>query len=104
MSLSKSIQEELVLHLSTKQPLKNILNFIEQFRDKLSIQTYRHSSLHDKSFTSQIQNSLSSSKNYLLTIIWSDIENLPFMFYSHMNMNTEQSILNLLSQQLTNNS
>jgi len=79
--VSKPIQEELVLHLSAKQASKNILNFIEQFPDKLSIQTY-----------------------LLLTIICSDIEHLPFMFYFHMNINHEKSILNLLSQPLTNNS
>ncbi len=101
--VSKPIQEELVLHLSAKQPSKNILNFIEQFHDKLSIRTYRHSSLRDISFNNPIQNCSSSSKNRLLTIIWSDKENLPFMFHSHMNLNNEQSIINLLSQQLTNN-
>jgi hypothetical protein len=98
---SKSNQEELVIHLSAKQPSKNILNLIEQFRDKLSIRTYRHSSLHDISFKNQFENSSSSSsKNRSLTIIWADMENLPLMFYSHMNINDEQTIINLLSQQL----
>ncbi|CAF0800640.1 unnamed protein product [Adineta steineri] len=98
------IQEELVVHLSAKQPSKNILNFIEQNHNKFSIRTYRHSSLHGISFNNPIQNVSSSSNNRLLTIIWNDDkENLPSMFYSNKNLNDEQSILNLLSQQLTNN-
>jgi len=97
------IREELVVHLSAKQPSKNILNFIEQFRDKLSIRTYRHSSLHDKAFNNQLQNSSSSSNNRSLTVIWADGEDLPYMFHSHMKINDEQSIVNLLSHQLTNN-
>jgi len=82
---------------------KNILNLIEQFRDKLSIRTYRHSSLHDKAFNNQLQNSSSSSNNRSLTVIWADGEDLPYMFHSHMKINDEQSIVNLLSHQLTNN-
>ncbi|CAF1003206.1 unnamed protein product [Adineta steineri] len=98
------IQEELVVHLSAKQPSKNILNFIEQNHNKFSIRTYRHSSLHGISFNNPIQNVSSSSNNRLLTIIWNDDrQNLPYMFYSNKNLNDEQSILNLLSQQLTNN-
>ncbi|CAF1571407.1 unnamed protein product, partial [Adineta steineri] len=77
------IQEELVVHLSAKQPSKNILNFIEQNHNKFSIRTYRHSSLHGISFNNPIQNVSSSSNNRLLTIIWNDDkENLPYMFYS----------------------
>ncbi|CAF4405527.1 unnamed protein product, partial [Rotaria sordida] len=34
------IRKELVVHLSAKQPSKNILNLIEKFRDNLSIRTY----------------------------------------------------------------
>jgi hypothetical protein len=100
------IREELVVHLSAKNPSKNILNLIEQFREKLSIRTYRHSSVSNASVGNQIQD-LSSSNNQKsnrsLTIIWADGENLPFMFHSHMNINDEQSIVNLLSHQLTNN-
>ncbi|CAF1571325.1 unnamed protein product, partial [Adineta steineri] len=65
-------QEELVVHLSAKQPSKNILNFIEQNHNKFSIRTYRHSSLHGISFNNPIQNVSSSSNNRLLTIIWND--------------------------------
>jgi hypothetical protein len=99
------VREELVVHLSAKQPSQPILNLIEQFREKLSIRTYRHSSLLNASFNNQIQD-LSSTNNQKsnrsLTIIWADGENLPFMFHSHMNINDEQSIINLLSHELTN--
>jgi len=97
--------EELVVHLSAKQPSKTILNLIEQFRDKLSIRTFRHSSLRGSPFTNPIQ-SLSSINNQnstrSLAVIWADEENLPFMFHSHMKINDEQLIVNSLSNLLTN--
>ncbi|CAF1216323.1 unnamed protein product [Rotaria sordida] len=101
------IRKELVVHLSAKQPSKNILNLIEKFRDNLSIRTYRHSSLRDVSFDNYIQN-LSSTNNqnkkHSLAIIWADDDdNLPYMFHSQMKINDEQSIVNLLSHQLTKN-
>ncbi|UJR37183.1 hypothetical protein I4U23_029891 [Adineta vaga] len=65
----------LLSQLSTKQPSKEILNLIEQFHDRLSIRTYRHSSLRDNSINNQFQNLFSN--NRLLTIIWADHENLP---------------------------
>jgi len=98
--------EELVVHLSAKQPSKTILNLIEQFRDKLSIRTFRHSSLRGSSFNNPIQNlSLINNQNKTtrsLAVIWADEENLPFMFHSHMKINDEQLIVNLLSNLLTN--
>jgi hypothetical protein len=97
--------EELVVHLSAKQPSKNLLNLIEQFRDKLSIRTFRHSSLRGSPFNNPTQN-LSSinnqNKTRSLAVIWADGENLPFIFHSHMKINDEQLIVNLLSNLLTN--
>ena len=96
-------QEELVIHLSVKQPSKDILNLIEQFRDKLSIRTFRHSSLHNVSFDHRIQDLSSSNtdnKNRSLAIIWADGGKLPFMFHSNVKVNDEQSIVNLLSHYL----
>jgi hypothetical protein len=97
----KSVREELVVHLSAKQPSKKILNLIEQFHDKLSIRTFRHSSLHDNSFNNPLQNSFSGDRK--LAIIWADEADLPFMFHAHMKINDEQMIVNLLSQKLTSN-
>ncbi|CAF4611343.1 unnamed protein product [Rotaria sp. Silwood2] len=103
---SEPIRKELVVHLSAKQPSKNILDLIEKFRDNLSIRTYRHSSLRDISVDNYIQN-LSSTNNqnkkHSLAIIWSDGDNLPYMFHSQMKINDEQSIINLLAHQLTKN-
>ncbi|CAF0773381.1 unnamed protein product [Adineta steineri] len=99
------IREELVVHLSAKQPSKNILNLIEQFRDKLSIRIFYHSSVRDASLKNQAQNLSStnhSNTNRALTIIWADSEDLPFMFHSHMKINDEKLIMNTLSDQLTN--
>jgi hypothetical protein len=93
--------EELVVHLSAKQPSKNLLNLIEQFRDKLSIRTFRHSSLRGSSFNNPISIN-NQNKTRSLAVIWADGENLPFMFHSHMKINDEQSIVNLLSNLLTN--
>ena len=98
-------REELVVHLSAKNPSKNILNLIEQFREKLSIRTYRHSSLANTSFANPIQDisaSNNQNSNRALTIIWADGENLPHMFHSQMIINDEQSIINLISHELTN--
>jgi len=98
------IREELVVHLSAQKPSKNILNLIEQFHDKLSIRTYRHSSLRNPSFNNPLQNSSSSSNNHRsLTIIWGEGDDLPNMFHSHMKINDEQQIINLLSHEITNN-
>ncbi|CAF2080905.1 unnamed protein product [Rotaria magnacalcarata] len=100
---SVPVREELVVHLSAKQPSKDILNLIEKFHDKLSIRTYRHSSLRDAKFNDPIQN-LSSSNNgnesRSLTVIWADGDELPYMFHAHKKINDEPSIVNLLSQEL----
>jgi hypothetical protein len=98
------VREELVVHLSAKKPSKAILDLIEKNRDKLSIRTFRHSSLRGSSFDNQIQNLSSTNTqkvNRALTVIWADEENLPYMFHSHMKINDEQLIVNLLSHQLT---
>ncbi|CAF3920682.1 unnamed protein product, partial [Rotaria sp. Silwood1] len=104
---SVPIRQELVIHLSAKQPSKNILDLIEKFHDNLSIRTYRHSSLRDISVDNYIQNLSSTNsqnqKKRSLAIIWADDDNLPYMFHSQMKINDEQSIVNLLSHELTNN-
>lgn len=97
-----SIREEFVVHLSAKQPSEKILQLIEQFREKLSIRTFRHSSLRNQPFNSPLATSASSTNNRKLTVIWSAEENLPSMFHAHMQLNNEQAIINLLSHQLTN--
>lgn len=99
------IREALVVHLSVKQPSKNILSLIDKFHDKLSIRTYRHSSVRDKSFVSPISNAKPSNTQNdtrSLTVIWADDEQLPYMFHSKMKINDEQSIINLITHELTN--
>jgi hypothetical protein len=99
------VREELVVHLSAKQPSTNILNLIDQFHDQLSIRTFRHSSLKDLSAYSQVpklSSSTAPSAKRSLTVVWADGEDLPFMFHSHMKITDEQFIVNLLSHQLTN--
>ena len=98
-SLLKTVKEEFVVHLSAKQPSKNILNLIEQFRKKLSIRTFHHSSLHDNSFKNPLQ--ISSLGDRKISVIWADGTDLPYMFHGQKKINDEQSIVNLLSQQLT---
>ena len=97
----KSIREEFVIHLSVQQPSEKILKFIEQFREKLSIRTFRHSSLRNQAYNSPLVDSPSST-NRKLTVIWSAEENLPSMFHAQMQINDEQAIINLISHQLTN--
>lgn len=98
----KSIREEFVIHLSAKQPSENIVKLIEQFREKLSIRTFRHSSLRNQPFNSPLAATSSSTNNRKLTVIWSAEENLPSMFHARMQLNDEQAIINLLTHQLTN--
>lgn len=97
----KPIQEEFVLHLSAEQPSDKMVKFIEQFREKLSIRTFCHSSLRNPTFKSPLIDSPSST-NRKLTVIWSAEENLPSMFHAQMQINDEQAMINLISHQLTN--
>lgn len=97
----KSIREEFVIHLSAQQPSEKILKFIEQFREKLSIRTFRHSSLRNQAYKSPLADSPSST-NRKLTVIWSAEENLPSMFHAQMQITDEQAMINLISHQLTN--
>ncbi|CAF3302599.1 unnamed protein product [Rotaria socialis] len=100
---SVPIREELVVHLSAKQPSKDILNLIEKFHDKLSIRTYRHSSLRAAKFNYPIQNLSSSNngnKSRSLAVVWADGDELPFMFHAHTKINDEPTIVTLLSQEL----
>ena len=97
------ILEPLVVHLSAKQPSKSILDFIEKFREKLSIRTHRHSSVRDQSFNNKLQNSPTTSTNRPLTIVWAEGDELPYMFHSQMKITKEQEIVNFLSHQLTKN-
>ena len=91
------ILEPLVVHLSAKDPSKKILNFINEFKMKLSLRTYRHSSLVGKQFQDPLKQV--STDNRTLTIVWADGNELPYMFHSHMKITDEQAIVNLLSQQ-----
>ena len=100
---SVPVQEELVVHLSVTQPSKAILNLIEQFREQLTIRTYRHSSIRDTPVDTAMGklslNNASKAKR-TLTVIWADGADLPFMFHSHMLISKEQDIVNLLTHQL----
>ena len=95
--------EEFVVHLSAKNPSTKILDTIRQFHDKLSIRTFRHSSLKDNRVFSQLPNlSSSNNANRSLSIIWADENDLSSMFHSHMKIEDEQQIVNLLSHHITN--
>ncbi|CAF1285112.1 unnamed protein product [Adineta ricciae] len=77
--------EEFVVHLSAKNPSAKILDTIRQFHDN------------------QLPNlSSSNNANRSLSIIWADENDLSSMFHSHMRINDEHQIVNLLSHHLTN--
>lgn len=102
---AEPVREELVVHLSAKQPSASILNLIGQFQEQLSIRTFRHSSLTDTTVYSQapkLPSSTSPGAKRSLTVIWADGDDLPYMFHAHTKVTDEQSIGNLLSHHLTN--
>jgi hypothetical protein len=103
---SRSKREELVIQLSIKQSSTKILDLIERFREQLFIQTYRHSSLYTCSSMDNIIPTVPSStytqgKRHL-SIIWVNGEQPPSMFHSQKTINDEKTIINLLSNELSN--
>ena len=100
---SVPVQEALVVHLSVKEPSKAILNLIEQYRDQLTVRTYRHSSVKDTPIDpamAKLSLDNASKSKRTLTVIWTDGTDLPFMFHSRMLISKEQDIVNMLSQHL----
>lgn len=99
--LSVPRREELVVHLDAQQPSKAILALIEQFRDQLSVRTYRHSSVRTTNPLQHLSSSNDGKNKRTLTVVWAEGEHLPYMLHSQMTLNDEQAIVNVLSQQLT---
>lgn len=93
-------QEELVVHLSVKNPSNAILKFITDHRDRLSLRVYRHSSV--SSAPPSIDLSVGATGRSMV-LIWSERENLPQMIYQQMKINSEEEILNVLSHELNKN-
>ena len=91
--------EDFVVLLSVKKPTKSILDLIEQFRDQISINSYRHSSL-GRTPSPSVRSSQQTS-NKKVTIVWADCENLPSMVHSKTTLNDEQQIVNFLREQLS---
>lgn len=96
---NKLKRESFVVHLSTKTENKAILDLVERFRDQVSINSYRHSSLGNES--SPMIRSTERAEGNRLTIVWAQRENLPSLFHSKTSLNDESSIVQYLSERLT---
>lgn len=96
---NKLKRESFVVHLSTKTENKAILDLVERFRDQVSINSYRHSSLGNES--SPMIRSTERAEGNRLTIVWAQRENLPSLFHSKTSLNDESTIVQYLNERLT---